>query len=79
MFIFTEKTQLIVISKEPTRCKLEVNNKVVQQFMKFNYLGSITSSDRDLIEKIRIQANRANGIAGYLRDIMEESIYDYKK
>lgn len=36
--------------------------------MKFNYLGAITSSDRDLIGEVRVQANKATGIAGYLRD-----------
>lgn len=70
MQVSIEKTQLMIISKEPIRCKLEMNNKIIQQVMKFNYLGVITSSDRDLIGEVHIQANRANRIAGYLRDIV---------
>ncbi|XP_072766481.1 uncharacterized protein [Anoplolepis gracilipes] len=70
MITSTEKTQSMVISKEPIRCKLEVNNKIIQQVMKFNYLGAIVSSNRNLVEEVRAQANRANRIAGYLREVI---------
>lgn len=76
MLTSIEKTQLMVISKEPIRCKLEVNNKVIQQVMKFNYLSAI-SSDKNLVEEVRVQANRANGILE--RDHMEKPEYIPKK
>jgi hypothetical protein len=31
--------------------------------MKYNYLGIVTSSDGDLVEEIRTQANKANRMA----------------
>ncbi|CAG9830839.1 unnamed protein product [Diabrotica balteata] len=53
MRISVEKTKCIVISKEPRRCKLEIDGKIVEQVMKFNYLGVEVTSDRD----IRTQGN----------------------
>jgi len=70
MLISTEKTQFMVTSKEPIRCKLMAHNKIIQQVLKFNYLGTVISSDRYLTEEIRMQANKTNDIAGYLRDII---------
>lgn len=61
MQISIEKTQLMVISKEPIRCKLEVNNRAIQQVMKFNYFGIKTSSNRDLTGKVQAQTNKTNG------------------
>jgi len=43
-----EKTQSMVISKELIRCKLMTHKKIIQQVLKFNYLGAVISSDRNL-------------------------------
>jgi len=48
----TEKTQSMVIAKEPIRLKLMAHNKIIQQILKFNYLDTLISSDRNLIEEI---------------------------
>jgi len=53
----------MVIFKESIRCKLMAHNKITQQILKFNYFGTVISSDRNLTEEIRMQANKANGIA----------------
>lgn len=39
MIISPEKTKCMVISKEPKRCKLGLDNKIIEQIMTFNYLG----------------------------------------
>lgn len=74
MMISTEKTQSMVISKEPIKCKLMVNDKTIEQVMAYKYLGIETSSDRNIIKEVQAQTNKANRISGYLRDIIWRNI-----
>jgi len=70
---YLQKKQSIIISKEPIRYKLVAYNKIIQQVLKFNYLGIIISTDLPIEtwqRKLRKRTNMANGIAGYLRDII---------
>jgi len=60
----------MVIAKKPIRCKLVVNNRITQQIMKYNYLGIMTFSNRDLVGEIRTQVNKENGVTEYLKDII---------
>lgn len=75
MVISTEKTQSMVISKEPIKCKLMVNDKTIEQVMIYKYLGIETSSDRNIIKEVQAQTNKANRISGYLRDIIWRNKY----
>jgi hypothetical protein len=50
----------MVIAKKSIGCKLVV--RITQQIMKYNYLDTITFSNRDLVGEIRIQVNNENGI-----------------
>jgi len=58
----------MVIAKKPIRCRLVV--RITQQIMKYNYLNTITFSNRDLVGEIRTQVNKENGITEYLKDII---------
>lgn len=69
MVISIEKTRSMVIPKEPIRSKLVVNDEFIEQLMKLNYLGIEASSDRNIIRKVQTQADKANRISGYLKDI----------
>jgi len=42
----------MITSKEPIRCKLMAHNKIIQQVLKFNYLGTVISSDRNLKKSV---------------------------
>lgn len=53
------------ISKHSIKCKLVVNDKIVQVS---RYLGVETSSDTHKSEEVRTQATKAARISGYLRD-----------
>lgn len=75
MLVSRKKTQAMVIAKEPIRCKLVVNDHIIEQVMGFSYLGVETSSDRYLVNEVRTQANKAARIAGYLRDTIWQNKY----
>jgi len=70
MQISTQKTQAMVITKAPIRCKLEVNGKSIQQVMQFKYLGVDISSDNNTRCEVKSQATKAAVISGCLRDII---------
>ena len=70
MQISTSKTQCLVISKFPRRCKLAIYNQSVEQVMQFKYLGACITSDRDLKEEVKAQTTKASLISGYLRDVI---------
>lgn len=75
MEISTNKTKCMCISKNPIRCKLEVNGKIIQQVMDFKYLGIHISSSRRLIDEVRTQVFKASRISGYLRDVIWKNKY----
>lgn len=65
----------MVIAKKLIRCKLVVNDHIIEQVMSFSYLGVETNSDRYLMNEARTQANKAARIADYLRDIVWRNKY----
>lgn len=75
MQISSEKTQAMVISKDPIRCKLVVDECIVDQVMNFNYLGVQASSSRNTVNEVDNQIRKAVRISGYLRDIIWRNKY----
>jgi len=47
MSIATNKTKSLVIAKESRRCKLAVNDEIVEQVMSFRYLGVEITAHQD--------------------------------
>ncbi|XP_055378925.1 uncharacterized protein LOC129610383 [Condylostylus longicornis] len=75
MKISIEKTKSMVIAKNPIRCKLVINNKSVEQVMKFNYLGVETTAYRDIKAEMSKQTNKASLISGCLRQVVWRNKY----
>ncbi|XP_057657794.1 uncharacterized protein LOC130894813 [Diorhabda carinulata] len=65
MVITYQKTKTLVISKEPIRCKIEIDGTSIEQIMETNYLGITLSRCGDVeseVKKKQVQkANRAVG------------------
>ena len=57
-------------SKEPLRCKLEINGEVIKQEMKFKYLGINITSYGNVEEEVREQVSKASKVAGCLNDLI---------
>ena len=68
MIISTQKTKCMTTSKVPLRCKLEVEGNVIQQEMKFKYLGIEISGYGDVEAEVRERTTKATRIAGCLND-----------
>ena len=75
MKISIAKSKCMVVSKEPRRCKLEIQRKIIEQTMNFNYLGSGLSSNGILHTEVRKQVNKAARIAGSLNDMIWRNKY----
>ena len=60
-------------SKEPLRCKLEIDGRMVEQFMKFNYLGVNIASSRNLVKEIKTKAQKQQE---YEWSRLEKQIYE---
>ncbi|XP_045466574.1 uncharacterized protein LOC123675272 [Harmonia axyridis] len=70
MIISLKKTESMVISREPIRCKLAVNDKPIKQTLQCTYLGVEISSCKNLYQEVRTQTNKASRISGCLRQII---------
>ena len=75
MLTSTEETKSMVISKEPIRCKLEVEGHIIEQVMKFKYLGFEISSYGNTLLEVREQTLKAARISGCLRDVVWKNKY----
>lgn len=75
MVISASKTKSMTTSKIPTRCKLVVDDKIIQQVMKFNYLGIELSGYGDIELEVRQQTNKALRVAGCLNDTIWKNKY----
>ena len=53
----------MTISKEPLRCKLEIDGRMVTHVMEFNYLGVNITSSGNLVEEIKTQAQKSGRVA----------------
>ncbi|XP_060522502.1 uncharacterized protein LOC132699671 [Cylas formicarius] len=63
MTISAQKTKCMTTSKEPLRCKLEVDGQVIQQEMEFKYLGIDITSYGNMEDEVRQQVAKANKVA----------------
>ena len=70
MIISPTKTKCMTTSKTPIRCKLEIDGVIVQQEMKFKYLGIEISSFGDVEAEVREQTIRAANVAGSLNNLI---------
>lgn len=75
MQISKQKTKCMVISKEPIRCKIQIDDAIIQQVMQFNYLGVEISSNQNIVEETKSQTTRAGQMAGCLRDTVWKNKY----
>lgn len=66
MKISIQKTKCMTIAKEPLRCKLAIDNNIVDQIMAFEYLGCKITSTGFLEDEVRKQTNKAAAISGHL-------------
>ena len=57
MKISIHKPKAITTSKETTHCKLEIDGKMVEQVMKFNYLGVNVISSENVVMVIKSELN----------------------
>lgn len=73
--ISTLKTKSMVISKNPIRCKLELEKQIIEQVMCFQYLGFQLSSSGLLQTEILNQITKANRVSGYLNDTIWRNKY----
>ncbi|XP_045465000.1 uncharacterized protein LOC123674152 [Harmonia axyridis] len=79
MQISITKTKTLVVSKEPVRCKLSLENKIIEQVMSFDYLGIQITSSQNRTNEVNGQANKASRISGALRDIIWSNTFMNKK
>ncbi|GJQ83541.1 hypothetical protein Trydic_g10893 [Trypoxylus dichotomus] len=70
MQISMEKTESMVIAKEPIRYKLVVNDKPICQCMQCTYLGVEITNSKNLQQEVRAQINKASRTSGYLRSLI---------
>jgi len=67
MTISIEKTKSITFAKDPVRCKLVVQDQIIEQVSQFKYLGMYLSSYHDAVKDLRSQINKASAMSGCLR------------
>ncbi|VDP39228.1 unnamed protein product, partial [Soboliphyme baturini] len=65
MRVNASKTKSLVLSCSPARCSLQINGEAVEQVEKFEYLGTVFTSDGKLEEEI-------DGRVGVASDVLRE-------
>ena len=70
MEISLNKTKSLTISRNHTKCEVELRGTSIEQVPKFNYLGAEISALRDLKQEVRIQAKKAARISGCLYNLI---------
>lgn len=75
MNIATSKTKSMTFSRDIIRCKLVVENEIVEQVMQFKYLGADITSGHDPVKELRGQINKALVMSGCLRDVAWNNKY----
>jgi hypothetical protein len=80
MEINTDITKTLVVSKEPIRCKLVVNDRPIEQVRRFYCLGVEIRSEGDLKSEVLKQVSKAGSISGSIEaSSMEKQEYEYKQ
>jgi hypothetical protein len=76
MEINTDITKTLVVSKEPIRCKLVVNDRPIEQVRRLYCLRS----EGDLKSEVLKQVSKAGSISGSIEaSSMEKQEYEYKQ
>jgi len=75
MTISIEKPKSITFAKDPVRCKLVVQDKIIEQISQFKYLSMDLSSYHDPVKDLRSQINKAPAMSGCLRQIIWANEY----
>ncbi|XP_072159004.1 uncharacterized protein [Bemisia tabaci] len=75
MKVSAAKTKSMVVSRNPIRCKLEVDGKMIEQVMEFKYLGALLTSAKDLGTEVQDQALKAARVAGCLNEMVWRNKY----
>lgn len=57
----------MVISKEPRRYKLQIDNSRMEQVLNFKYLGEEVTNYRDIIGEIQAQNTKATQVESCLK------------
>ena len=70
MEISLNKTKSLTISRNYTKCEVELRGTLIEQVPKLNYLGAEISARRDLKQKVRIKATKAARISGCLYSLV---------
>ncbi|XP_072158040.1 uncharacterized protein [Bemisia tabaci] len=70
MKVSAAKTKSMVVSRNPIRCKLEVDGKMIEQVMEFKYLGALLTSAKDVGTEVQDQALKAARVAGCLNEMV---------
>jgi len=68
--ISLNKTKSLTMSRNYTKCEVELKGTSIEQVPKFNYLGAEISALRDLKQEVRIQATKAARISGCLCNLI---------
>jgi len=75
MSIAINKTKSLVVAQEPRRCKIAVNDEIVEQVMSFIYLGVEITSQQDRRSEVNNQMDKASRRAGmFERHYMEKPV-----
>nr|XP_018910888.1 PREDICTED: uncharacterized protein LOC109039726 [Bemisia tabaci] len=75
MKVSAAKTKSMVVSRNPIRCKLEVDGKMIEQVMELKYLGALLTSAKDLETEVQDQALKAARVAGCLNEMVWRNKY----
>jgi len=70
MEISLNKTKSLTISRNHTKCEVELRGTLIKQVPKFNYLGAEISALRDLKQEVRTQAMKAAHISVCLYNLI---------
>ena len=65
MQISINKIKCMTMAKEPLRCKLAIENNIIEQILSFEYLGCKIKSAGLLENEARKQVNKADAISDY--------------
>jgi len=75
MEISISKTKSLTISRNYTKCKVELRGTPKEQVLKFNYLGAEISAKRELKQEVRIQAMKVARTSGCLYNTIWRNKY----
>jgi len=70
MEISLNKRKSLTISRNYTKCEVQLRGIPIEQVPQFNYLGAEISAKRDLKQEVRTQVMKATRISGCLYNLI---------